>query len=275
MFNKEISRLSYSSITRLLKEGIEGYLNPVYKKSKYLEKGSVIDKVVFGEEFTETILDIPIPKPQIKSIIEHIIDNDMEFTFEGVKEACITLNITSRSVDKLLTETDKYPEFKEYYKSPKNKFLKENYDAGVAIGEFVKTDERAKELFSKGQSQFEYEFYYRGFLIYLKADYVKFDDENKIITITDLKSSSFPAKFPESITKYLYDVQAALYTLGLKAYIEEKKMDYTINTFHWVVCNSQKPETPLIYRISEQELEQGLNKIDEAIEILINHYCIF
>ncbi len=32
-FNKETSRLSYSSLTRLIKEGKDSFLNPVYKKS--------------------------------------------------------------------------------------------------------------------------------------------------------------------------------------------------------------------------------------------------
>jgi hypothetical protein len=31
------------------------------------------------------------------------------------------------------------------------------------------------------------------------------------------------------------------------------------------VCNSQKPETPLVYPISSQEMEDGRKMLDEAL----------
>ena len=102
-FNKETSRLSYSSLTRLIKEGKDSFLNPVYKKSNALEKGTVIDKTVFKEEFTELILDILIPKPQPKSIIEYIIDNKKEFDLVCVEEASQAIDVKSKNYQKMFS----------------------------------------------------------------------------------------------------------------------------------------------------------------------------
>jgi hypothetical protein len=46
---------------------------------------------------------------------------------------------------------------------------------------------------------------------------------------------------------------------------KEKSSEYSINKFYWVVCNSQKPETPLVYPISSQEMEEGRKMLDEAL----------
>jgi hypothetical protein len=85
MFNKEKDRLSYSSLTRLIKEGVQGFLNPVYKRNNALEKGSIIDKIVFDEPITETIIDISIPKPQIKAIIENIFTEEYNYDLRYIR----------------------------------------------------------------------------------------------------------------------------------------------------------------------------------------------
>jgi hypothetical protein len=265
-FNKETKRLSYSSIARLIKEGVDGFLNPVYKSNKYLEKGTIIDKVVFGEEFTETILDIAIPKPQPKSVIEWIFQENKEINLESVEEACFALDVKSKNYQKMLDTILEYPEYIEYAKEPRDKFLKANYDLGVAIGKSILEDAESKLLLTEGIPQFEHTFNYRGFNIFIKADYVQIDDDFKIITVTDLKSSSFPGNFPDSISKYLYHLQAVIYLMAIEDYREkEKSSEYSINKFYWVVCNSQKPETPLVYPISSQEMEEGRKMLDEAL----------
>ena len=265
-FNKETNRLSYSSIARLIKEGVDGFLNPVYKSNKYLEKGTIIDKVVFGEEFTETILDIEIPKPQPKAVIEYIFQENKEIDINSVEEACIALDVKSKNYQKMLDTILEYPDYIEYAKNPKGKFLKANYDLGMSIGKSVLENEDARLLLTQGVSQFEHTFNYRGFNIFIKADYVQIDDDFKIITVTDLKSSSFPGNFPDSITKYLYHLQAVIYLMAIEDYRDKNKTpDYSINTFYWVVCNSLKPENPLVYPISKKELEEGRILLDDAL----------
>ena len=268
-FNKETSRLSYSSLTRLIKEGKDSFLNPVYKKSNALEKGTVIDKTVFKEEFTELILDILIPKPQPKSIIEYIIDNNKEFDLACVEEASQAIDVKSKNYQKMLDTILEYQDYIEYYKDPKNKILKANYDLGQEIGNYLLKDEQALSLFSSGQAQFEYSFKYRDFNMFIKLDYLKIDHINKEITVTDLKSSSYPPKFPESVKKYFYHLQGKLYLMGIEDFMEKNNYsNYTLRPFHWVVCNSLKVDEPLIYPLSYRDEIEGKVLIDDALDLI-------
>jgi hypothetical protein len=273
-FNKETSRLSYSSLTRLLKEGKDSFLNPVYKKSNSLEKGTVIDKTVFKEEFTEEIMDIQIPKPQPKEIIEYIINNNLEINLASVEEASTSLDVKSKNYEKLLSTILEFPDYIEYYKNPKNKLLKINYDLGQQIGNYLLKDENVTYLFSNGKAQFEHTFQYRGFNIFIKLDYLKIDTENKEIIVTDLKSSSYPPKFPDSVKRYYYHLQGKLYLMGIEDFMEKNGYgDYTLRPFHWVVCNSLKVDEPLIYPLAYKDEIEGKVLIDDAIN-LIEEYIL-
>jgi hypothetical protein len=267
--NKETLRLSYSSLSRLLKEGKDSFLNPVYKKSSFLEKGTVIDKVVFNEEFTEEILDIELPKPQIKFIIEFIINNQKEFNLESVEEAATSLNVKSKNYEKILNTVLSYPDYISYFKDPKNKILKDNFDLGKEIGTYLKKDEKVNFLFSEGEAQFKWEFKYRDFNFLVKLDYLKIDKANKEIIVTDLKSSSYPPQFPESVKKYYYHLQGKLYLMGIEDFMEKNGYgDYTLRPFHWVVCNSVKIDEPLIYPLSYKDEIQGKVLIDDALDLI-------
>jgi len=144
MFNKETSRLSYSSLTRLIKEGVHGFLNPVYKRNNALEKGSIIDKIVFDEPITETIIDIPIPKPQIKAIIENIFTEEYNYdlSMENLEKVCGILDVKSKNFEKIKESVLEFPEYIEYAKNPKGKFLKPNFELGTAIANNVLRTER-------------------------------------------------------------------------------------------------------------------------------------
>jgi hypothetical protein len=275
MFNKETDRLSYSSLTRLIKEGVQGFLNPVYKRNNALEKGSIIDKVVFGEPITETVIDISIPKPQIKAIIEMIFTQDYDFnpSLENLEKVCTELDVKSKNFTKIQQTVLEYPDYIEYVKNPRGKFLKPNYDLGINIGNNILLDREANFLFSKGKAQFEWSFVYKGFNMFIKADYLKVDHERQEIIITDLKSSSYPPKFPDSIQKYYYHLQGALYTKAVEDWMEKNDLShYVLKTFHWVVCNSTKVDSILIYPLSYKDemegkriLEETLDKIDKYI----------
>lgn len=276
MFNKETDRLSYSSLTRLIKEGVHGFLNPVYKRNNALEKGSIIDKIVFEEPITETIIDIPIPKPQIKAIIENIFTEEYNYdlSMENLEKVCTILDVKSKNFEKIKESVLEFPEYIEYAKNPKGKFLKPNFELGTAIANNVLKDREATYLFSHGKAQFEWTFNYRGFTMYIKTDYLKVDHDKQEIIVSDLKSSSYPPKFPDSVQKYLYHLQGALYTKGVEDWMEKNDLShYVLKTFHWVVCNSTKVDSVLVYPLSYKDemegnriLEETLDKIDKYIE---------
>lgn len=268
-FNKETSRISYSSLSRLLKEGKDSFLNPVYKKSNAFEKGTVIDKTVFKEEFTEEILDILVPKPQPKAVIEYIIDNNLDMSLASVEEASDKLDVKSKNYQKMLDNILEYQDYINYYKEPKNKILKINYDLGQQIATHLLNDDNVTYLFSKGKAQFEHTFKYKEFNIFIKLDYLKIDDENKEIIVTDLKSSSYPPKFPDSVKKYLYHLQGKLYLMGIEDFMEKNGYEnYTLRPFHWVVCNSTKVDEPLIYPLAYKDEIEGKVLIDDALDLI-------
>lgn len=272
MFNKETSRISYSSLSRLIKEGKDSFLNPVYKKSNSLEKGTVIDKTVFNETFEEEIIDIQVPKPQPKAVIEYIVDNNLEISLASIEEASDKLNVKSKNYQKMLDNILEYQDYINYYKDPKNKILKVNFDLGQEIGKHLLKDDNVTYLFSKGKSQFEHTFKYKGFNIFIKLDYLKIDDENKEIIVTDLKSSSYPPKFPDSVKKYYYHLQGKLYLMGIEDFMEKNGYEnYTLRPFHWVVCNSLKVDEPLIYPLAYKDEIEGKVLIDDALDLIDNY----
>lgn len=271
MFNKEKDRLSYSSLTRLIKDGVEGFLNPVYKRNNALEKGSIIDKIVFNEPITETIIDIPIPKPQIKAIIETIFTEEYNYdlSIENLEKVCNLLDVKSKNFEKIKESVLEFPEYIEYAKNPKGKFLKPNFELGSAIADNVLKDREATYLFSNGKAQFEWSFQYRGYNFYIKTDYLKVDHDKQEIIVSDLKSSSYPPKFPDSVKKYYYHLQGALYTKGIEDWMEKNNLsDYILKTFHWVVCNSTKVDSVLVYPLSYKDEMEGKKVLEDTLDII-------
>jgi hypothetical protein len=269
MFDKNVKTLSYSSINRFINEGLEGFLNPVYKRNSSLEKGTIIDKIVFGDEITETILDIEIPKPQIKSLIEELINEKLEFNLENVEQACLKIDVKSKKYDKILSDILSFNDYISYFKDPKGKFLKQNFEIGSGIAENLMKDVEAMNYFCKGKAQFEHIFEYKGFKISIKADYLKIDDEFREITVTDLKSSSFPPKFVDSISKYNYHLQGMIYTMGVEDFMEKHGYgNYTLRPFTWVVVSSIKPDAPLILPLSYKDEIQAKVLLDDALDNL-------
>ena len=271
MFNKEKDRLSYSSLTRLIKDGVEGFLNPVYKRNNALEKGSIIDKIVFNEPITETIIDISIPKPQIKAIIETIFTEEYNYdlSIENLEKVCNLLDVKSKNFEKIKESVLKFPEYIEYAKNPKGKFLKPNFELGSAIADNVLKDREATYLFSNGKAQFEWSFQYRGYNFYIKTDYLKVDHDKQEIIVSDLKSSSYPPKFPDSVKKYYYHLQGALYTKGIEDWMDKNNLsDYILKTFHWVVCNSTKVDSVLVYPLSYKDEMEGKKVLEDTLDII-------
>ena len=269
MFDKSVKTLSYSSINRFIKEGLEGFLNPVYKRNSSLEKGTVIDKTVFEEEFTETVIDIEIPKPQYKAVIEELINENLDFNLTNLEQICLKLDVKSKKYDKILKDILHFTNYIEYFKNPKGKFLKNNYDLGKEIGESIRKDDEVMFYFTKGFAQFEHIFEYKGFKISIKADYLKVDNDNREIIITDLKSSSFPPKFVDSITKYNYHLQGKIYLMGVEDFMEKNGYeDYTLRPFTWVVTNSTKVDNNLIIPMSYKEELSAKVLLDDALDNL-------
>ena len=93
-------------------------------------------------------------------------------------------------------------------------------------------------------------------------DFIIINHNDKTITPVDLKKSSFDTNiFIKSIYKYRLDIQAAFYTDALINYISTSKklQDYKINNFEFLVENIEYPGSPLIWVMTDDDLNIGRN----------------
>ena len=122
---------------------------------------------------------------------------------------------------------------------------------------------------SDGVAQFQHTFEYLGLPFLIKVDFLKVNDEDQEVIITDLKSSSFPPKFSDSIAKYFYHIQGKLYTLGIQDWLEKNnKSHYIIRPFTWVVTSSLKPGITELNIMSYKDEIQAEYLIEEAVDNL-------
>lgn len=84
------------------------------------------------------------------------------------------------------------------------------------------------------------------------VDFMIVDEENKVIYPYDLKSTSdSPVDFRKSYYKYRYDIQGSLYSKVL----QENYPNYRIANFTFVVVQLGKNTRPMLFEMSEAELE--------------------
>ena len=258
--------LSFSSLSRFIHDGWEGFMNPTYKNSIYFEKGTIIDKLVFNQKITEEIVDIKTPRPQIKKLIESLVDSGEKFTGEIIKKHCTEIQIKSKNYLKLVKELNNHKDYIAYYKNNKYKFLKSNYDIAKEISDSILENEMMMNYLSGGEAQLELNFEYKGFKFRAILDYLIIDDKNKEVTIVDLKSTSYPPNFFNSIEKYLYYLQGYIYILAVEDYLKKiGKENYQINPFVWAVTSSVKPN---IHTIEVMHYKQEIKASDLLVETL-------
>lgn len=251
--------LSYSSLKRLL-EHPQLFLHPKKFTSKYFDVGNIFDAIIsktFDEKYI--VLDYKKPKPQVKEYIEKSIHCEDEECFLKIYE---DMSIKKLSFSKFIESVKKEEDYLNLLKNNEKIIVhKDDYDNIIDIIDFLK--EEYSEYFENTESdlfQFDDVFEYKNLLFRIICDWVKIDKKNKIITVIDLKTTSFLPGFKENIKKYMYTLQAYLYLL----YFKTKYPDYTI-VFEWMVVNSNKKECNVIELNSFQEYE-GEELFNEAIK---------
>jgi len=115
-------------------------------------------------------------------------------------------------------------------------------------------------------NQLEIYWKFKGLDCKSKLDKVLIDNENKLITIVDLKTTGNSTfSFSSSALKWRYDLQSCFYSTALYWLIHESDdvywhhyKDYKFNGFKFVVESTKSQGFPLIYSCSDKFLDMGL-----------------
>jgi len=162
------------------------------------------------------------------------------------------------------------------------------YGEVMAVVESLRNNERTREFFDREKIQkseneiwlyqvpiyFEYE----GHQCKALPDIVRIkmkEDEVEQVQVIDLKTMSEDTlKFPESVSKYRYEIQAAWYVEALdrvdKSFWKELGVELTRDSqmlpFLFVVESMYSPGRPLIYEVLPSLMEQGRSGSEDSYD---------
>jgi len=100
---------------------------------------------------------------------------------------------------------------------------------------------------------------FEEFDIKSKLDMVVIDHEHKTLTPIDVKTTEKVNDFKTVVKLRRYDFQAACYTKALESWRDVNYPGYSIGNFLFLVESSKYPGNPMIFRVSNETLERGLN----------------
>lgn len=271
--------LNQSRLKTLLK-GVDAFKNTVSNSELYYEEvqpfiiGGAVDclltcsQSIFDSQY---YVDLSPNKPSdtIMSIINYVFDN----TPKGTRDVVSLYNLQ----DKILEAVNKheyYPGWKEqtrinkvlensnYFDSLKQAEGKqvlssEDYNIIKRIEKSLRESDNTKDYFNgnrKVKYQVDIYFTYKGIKCKALLDMIDYDYDNNILTIIDLKTMSGPvSRFPESVRKFRYDIQAAWYVEALKAM---NTAPPTIK-FMFMVESTTHTGSPTMFEVNEDFINMG------------------
>ena len=304
LFYKEEFNFSYSSLNRLLFSPKLFYKDYILKEretkmEKHLIEGRLIHLLLlepdrFNEEFVMSPLKMPTDsvKKILRIVSSKIVDPNnyikLEDLDDQILEALKEENLyqsfkeDQKRLDKIITE-----ESKEYFKFLQTTgktiidadtlarcvdrvvIIKANDDANNLIME-EGTDWDLDHIQVYNEKKLEcklndYKFGLKGII-----DKYIIDDEEKTITIVDLKTTAKPLEnFAETVDFYNYWLQAAVYSLLVMKNVDENQQDYKI-IFKFVVID--KYDQVYVFPVSEETLLKWTNGLREALTEANYHY---
>lgn len=109
-------------------------------------------------------------------------------------------------------------------------------------------------------TKIELSFEYKGLKCKGEMDALEVNHDEQWVRPYDLKCTFDNEDFPYSYIKNKYYLQQAFYTIGLKKWLEENEMEhYEVKGFCFLVGDTSiNSRRPLVYRLSEQDFENGV-----------------
>jgi len=281
MLNKDKDYNSYSSILRFIEEGPKSLITERKKSSKGLSQGKALDDYIY-DDFDKKyyISDIDVKLTSMENTLLELIEkntagvinqeilNSPEFV-ELCNDTAVEAGLfkSDRTSGSNTIKDERIDNIKLFIldniKSKGKKIITSSFYIDIVnMANKLKNNQYTEKFFNnknieiyQNLNQIVLEFEYEGFKFKSVVDNIHINHNKKTIQINDLKFTSFKTSdFIKSFFKYRYDIQACLYTIGLKCYVDEKPelKDYAILEPSFIIVN--KDEEPVLYKVERKDI---------------------
>ena len=290
---------SYSSLNKLLFSPSLFYKDYILRDreirtDKHLIEGKLIHCLLFEPENLKDKFNIvpqKTPSDNVRKVLKDMTLYTDSETLEKCDDSVILDSLKSLNLyQSLKTDAQRIAKIKTEANEPYWEFLSNNLVIDVIDEdtlnrckeqvEILKANKEVAELFNNDSTDFELDSRTKHCEKYLKCklntydfglhgyiDYYMVDDENKTITICDLKTTSKTiSDFSETIEYYNYWLQAAIYS---KLVYENENSDYAI-LFKFVVID--KYNQVYVFDVTEGTMAKWAEGLNYFILEAANHH---
>lgn len=299
-FYNENFSFSYSSLNKLLFSPSLFYKDYILKDrelktDKYLIEGKLVHCLVFEpENLTEKFKIVPdkTPTDSIRKILHKVYGKDKnadimsadDLILETLKEENL---YQSLKADEARLAKVKTPEAKIYWEFIANPMVdvvdQDTLSTCTDYAEIIKSNKDVMDLFDSVSTDFDLDpvqtyaekplecdlkdkpFGLKGII-----DFYKVDDDEKLVTICDLKTTGKSiSDFRETIDYYNYWLQAAIYCKLAFENLDESQQDYNF-IYKFVVIDKYKQV--YVFDVSSETLSIWTQGLEETIKVAEHHY---
>ena len=265
----DVQALSFSSLKNL-------QFNPQYFKvllgkkpsGEALTIGSIVDTILTDASNFENQFLIKKAKEPTGMMLDY---THCLLKFDGDHEEAYKCSGYKTNKDNIREKFEKdcleyYEEQKELKTSSKHLCTEEEYSKALAVVNSLQKNPITSKCFEALENeeiykQLEIFWEYKGVKLKSKLDVLKINKTEKKIILYDLKTTGFSVQnFTESIIKYQYWLQMAMYGLAVMYHFKESipNIDEYKIEFKWIVESTKYPGTPQLFKMSEKDAEKGI-----------------
>lgn len=296
---------SYSLLKSLDDEGPNILINPVEKKGKALEFGTLVDILLTDPASKDDIFHttaIEKPTSSLLVLADALIAESVA-TYKSVKhlldkgyvlEKAKALGLWSKMSDDKIIERFDLSIFYEYITQSieaQGKIVLEpevlaaaEYCANVLL-----THDYTNELFKEDEGsevlkQVPLIFKYKECKLKGKVDLLRVNHNTKTVNIYDIKTGAeLPSRFENSYLHFKYYLQALLYTIGVEYFLWSNKLtDYKIESFQFIYISKKLKDYPVIIDVPFKLMDTYLDDwVDsnfqrrKGLNTLIDEYVFY
>jgi hypothetical protein len=300
-------KFSYSSLNKLIFSPSLFYKDYILgdkeeRLDKHLIEGKLIHCLVFEPEKLETkfkIIPGKVPTDNVRKIMHKLAERSLvndksnidlmskeleETILDILKEENLYQSLKEDSARVIKIQCEENLEYWNFINNPKVDVIdQETLLRCQEQSNIILQNENVKILFAKKETDFaldpiqtfsekyldcelnELPFGLKGYI-----DFYQIDDDNKVVTICDLKTTGKAlVDFPETINFYNYWLQAAIYSKLVYENLSEEKKDYDI-LFKFIVIDRYNQVYP--FDVSQSTLAIWADNFRNTINKASYHY---
>jgi len=298
-YNEKFS-FSYSSLNKLLFSPSLFYKDYILKDrelktDKYLIEGKLVHCLVFEpENLTEKFKIVPdkTPTDSIRKILHKVYGKDKnadimsadDLILETLKEENLYQSLKADEARLAKVKTPKAKIYWEFIANPMVDVVdQDTLSTCTDYAEIIKSNKDVMDLFDSVSTDFDLDpvqtyaekplecdlkdkpFGLKGII-----DFYKVDDDEKLVTICDLKTTGKSiSDFRETIDYYNYWLQAAIYCKLAFENLDESQQDYNF-IYKFVVIDKYKQV--YVFDVSSETLSIWTQGLEETIKVAEHHY---